>query len=48
MIEYRSAGLRPFLRPIVWSAPCLYWPVAMIRQRRNIYSRRFDILIDGF
>jgi hypothetical protein len=44
----RSPGIRPWLRPIVWRSPYLYWPIALIRQHKNILSRKYDILIDGF
>ncbi|HVU34446.1 MAG TPA: hypothetical protein VHE61_13505 [Opitutaceae bacterium] len=46
--EPKSPGLRRLLRPLLWSSPYRYWLFGMVRQRKNILSRQFDLLIDGY
>lgn len=47
-LETRRPLLRPYFRRALWSRPLLYWPIAMVRQRKNILSRNFDLMVDGF
>jgi hypothetical protein len=45
---YRSAGIRPLLRPLAWHSPYLFWPVALVRHNRNLSDDRFDVMVDGY
>lgn len=44
----KSPGIRAWLRPLLWKSPYLYWPFGFLRQHKNILSRKYDILIDGY
>lgn len=44
----KSPGIRRWLRPILWHSPYLYWAFGILRQKKNILSPGFDLLIDGF
>lgn len=47
-VFYRSAGMRPFLRPLAWHSPFLFWPVAFVRHNRNLVCDEFDVMVDGY
>jgi hypothetical protein len=48
VIPRRKTFFREYLRPWLWKSPYRYWLVGLIRQRKNILSANYDIIIDGY
>lgn len=41
-------GFRRALKRQLWSHPRLFWPAGLILQKRWLFDRNYDVLIDGF
>lgn len=39
---------RKWVKANLWPAPSLFWPIALVRDRRWLFSSGYDLLVDGF